>query len=77
VSSNRAHGEVYSIQHYVIKFVSFLSQVGGFLRVLRFLPSAITGNIAVLVSEVILKEVDNLISFSGIVIFVLVFQFSV
>jgi len=27
-------GEVYSIQHYVIKFVSD----GGFLRVLRFLP---------------------------------------
>jgi hypothetical protein len=27
--------EVYSIQHYVIKFVSGLRQVGGFLRVLR------------------------------------------
>jgi hypothetical protein len=26
-------GEVYSIQHYVIKFVSDLRQVGGFLRV--------------------------------------------
>jgi hypothetical protein len=33
VSSNPAHGEVYSIQHYVIKFVSDLWQVGGFLRV--------------------------------------------
>ena len=32
VSSNPAHGEVYSIQHYVIKFVSDLWQVGGFLR---------------------------------------------
>jgi hypothetical protein len=32
------HGEVYSIQHYVIKFVSDLRQVGGFLRVLRFPP---------------------------------------
>jgi len=31
-------GEVYSIQHYVIKFVSDLRQVGGFLRVLRFPP---------------------------------------
>jgi hypothetical protein len=31
-------GEVYSIQHYVIKFVSDLLQVGGFLRVLRFPP---------------------------------------
>ena len=32
VSSNPANGEVYSIQHYVIKFVSDLRQVGGFLR---------------------------------------------
>ena len=32
VSSNPAHGEVYSIQHYVI------CQVGGFLWVLRFPP---------------------------------------
>ena len=31
VSSNRVHGEVYSIQHYVIKFVSDLRQVGGTL----------------------------------------------
>jgi hypothetical protein len=31
-------GEVYSIQHYVIKFVSDLWQVSGFLRVLRFPP---------------------------------------
>jgi len=31
-------GEVYSIQHYVIKFVSDLRQVCGFLRVLRFPP---------------------------------------
>ena len=30
MSSNPAHGEVYSIQHYVIKFVSDLRQVGGF-----------------------------------------------
>jgi len=32
VSSNPAHGDVYSIQHYAIKFVSDLRQVGGFLR---------------------------------------------
>jgi len=31
VSLNPAHGELYSIQHYVIKFVSDLQQVGGFL----------------------------------------------
>jgi hypothetical protein len=36
VNSNPAHGEVYSIQHYAIKFVSDLQQVSGFLRVLRF-----------------------------------------
>jgi len=29
VSSNPAHGDVYAIQHYVIKFVSNLRQVGG------------------------------------------------
>ena len=34
VSSNSPHGELYSIQHYVMKFVSDLRQVGGFLRVL-------------------------------------------
>ena len=33
-------GEVYLIQHYVIKFVSDLRQVGGFLRVLQ-IPSPI------------------------------------
>jgi hypothetical protein len=43
VSSNPAHGKVYSIQHYVIKFVSCLRQSGGFLRVLRFLkPKKLT-----------------------------------
>jgi hypothetical protein len=31
-------GEVYSIQHYVIRFVSDLRQVGSFLRVPRFPP---------------------------------------
>jgi hypothetical protein len=36
VNSNPAHGEVYSIQHYVIKFVSDLRQVGGFLRLLPY-----------------------------------------
>ena len=34
VSSNPVHGEVYSIQHYVIKFVGHLRQLCGFLRVL-------------------------------------------
>jgi len=38
LSSNPVHCEVYSIQHYVIKFVSDLRQAGGLLRVLRFPP---------------------------------------
>jgi len=38
LSSNPVHGEVYSIQHYLIKFVSHLRQVGSFLWVPRFLP---------------------------------------
>ena len=32
VSSNPTHGEMYQIQHYVIKFVSDLRQADGFLR---------------------------------------------
>jgi hypothetical protein len=38
VSSNPVHGEVYSIQNYVIRYVSDFRQVGGFLRVLEFPP---------------------------------------
>ena len=38
VSLNPAHGEVYSIQHYGIKFVSDLRQVSGYLWFLRFPP---------------------------------------
>ena len=40
VCLNTAHGKVYSIQHYVIKFVSDLRQVNGVLRVTWF-PSPI------------------------------------
>jgi hypothetical protein len=36
VSSNPSHGEVYLIQHYVIKLVSDLRQVDGFLQVTIF-----------------------------------------
>jgi hypothetical protein len=35
VSSSPTHGEVYSIQHYVLKFVSDFWQVSCILRVLR------------------------------------------
>ena len=38
VSSNPAHGEVYSMQHYVKRFVIDLQQVCGFLQVLWFPP---------------------------------------
>jgi hypothetical protein len=38
LSSNPDDGKVYSIQQYVIKFVSDLRKVSGFLRVLRFPP---------------------------------------
>ena len=38
VRLNPVHGKVYSIQHYVIKFVSDLWQVCGFLWVLRIPP---------------------------------------
>ena len=44
MSSNPAHGKVYSIQHYVAKFVSDLQQVGGFLWVLQ-LPPQIEGGV--------------------------------
>ena len=33
MSSNPAHGKVFSMQNYVIKFLSDLRQVGGFFRV--------------------------------------------
>jgi cbb3-type cytochrome oxidase subunit 3 len=37
--SNSVHGEVCSIQYYVIKFVSHLRQIGDFPRALRFPPA--------------------------------------
>jgi len=46
VSSNSTHGNVYSIQYYVMKFVSESRQVGGFLRIFRFpLPINLTPTI--------------------------------
>ena len=38
VCSEASSGEVYSIHHYMIKFVSDLRHVGGYLWVLRFPP---------------------------------------
>ena len=59
MSSNPAHGEVYSIKVYVIKFVSDLWQVGGFLGVLQFPPPIKTDlhDIAEIVSRVALNTI--------------------
>jgi hypothetical protein len=38
VSSNPAHDEVYSIQHYVIKFIFYFRQAGGFLQLWCLMP---------------------------------------
>ena len=53
VSSNPTHGEVYLIQHYVIKFVSDLRQVSGFLLVLKVSSTNKTDRNGI--SEVLLK----------------------
>ena len=58
VSSNPAEGEVYSIQHYVIKFASDLRQVGGFHWVLRFPPSI---KLCYKITEILLKVALNTI----------------
>jgi hypothetical protein len=53
VSSNPAHDELYYILHYVIKFVSDLLQVGGFLHVFPFLHD---------IAELLMKEELNIIT---------------
>ena len=46
VSSRPDHDKAYSIQHYVIKVISDLRQVGGLLRVLRLpLPTKLIATI--------------------------------
>ena len=55
VSSNLDQGEV-CVQHYVIKFVRDLRQVGGFLRVLRSPPPIkLTATIYIYITEIFLK----------------------
>jgi hypothetical protein len=52
--------EVYSIQHHVIKFVSDLRQLGGFLPALRFPPPIkLIGNDK---TEILLKVTINTIT---------------
>ena len=60
VSSNPVHGEVYSIQHNVIKFVSDLQQVSGFPRVLWFPPPIKTDHHDI--TEILLKVALNTIN---------------
>jgi hypothetical protein len=53
VSLNPAHGKVYLIQHYAIKFVSDLHQVSGFLWVLPV--SSINKTYHHYITEILLK----------------------
>jgi hypothetical protein len=53
VSLHPANGKVYSIQHYVIKFVSDLQQVGGFFWVFLF-PSPI--KLATTIIEILFRQ---------------------
>ena len=62
VISNPVHGEVYSIQHYVIMFGSDLRQVGGFLRVLRFPPPIKLTATIYRITEILLKVALNTIN---------------
>ena len=62
---NPGHGEVFSIQHYVIKFVSDLRQVGGFLRVLWFPPP-----IKLTATEILLKLALNTINHQTNLLFI-------
>ena len=59
MSSNTIYGEVYSIQYYMIKFVSDLRQVGGFLWVLQFSPPIKTDRHDI--AEILLKVALNTI----------------
>jgi hypothetical protein len=61
VSLNPTHSQVYSIQHYVIKFVRNLLQVGGFLWVLQF-PPPIKKTDCHDISEILLKVGLNTIT---------------
>jgi hypothetical protein len=58
VSSDPPHGEVYSIQHCVIKFVSDLWQVSGFL----WFPLSIKLTLIHDITELLLKVVLNTIT---------------
>ena len=58
-SSVHLETSVHDVQHYVIKFVSDLRHVGGFLRVLRFSPINTTERHDI--AEILLKVALNII----------------
>ena len=60
VSSNHVHGEVYSIQHYVLNLSVTLRHVGDFLRILRFPPLIKTDRHDI--TEILLKVALNTIN---------------
>ena len=60
MSSNPVHGEVFSIQHYVIEFINDLWQVSGFLRVLLFPPPIkLTATITEILFKVALNNLNQ------------------
>ena len=61
VSSNPAHSEVYSIQHYVFKFVSKLRQV---IDILQFPPQI---KLIAIINEILLEVALNTITLQCIV----------
>ena len=65
VSLYPVHGEVYSIQHYVIKFVSDLRQISGFLLVLRFPPPI---KFSYNITEILLKVALNTINHKPVIL---------
>ena len=65
-SSNPAHGEMYSIQHYEIMFVSDLRQVSDFLRELWFPPPIkLTADITEILLKVVLNTITPNLFFSA------------
>jgi hypothetical protein len=66
------HGEVYSIQYYVIKFVSDLRQVGGFLLAL---VSSTNKTDCHDITEILLKVALNIIALTSNPINSLMFEF--
>jgi hypothetical protein len=60
VTLNPVHGEVCLIQHHVIKFVSDLRQISGFLQVLWFPPPIKLTARYTEITEILLKVTLNI-----------------